>query len=444
MKHQISAKLTTGSIYQHVIKMSLAASIGLASIFLVDLADIYFLSLLNMDEITAAVGFGGSILFFTTSMSIGFAILMTALVSRSIGALDKTTANRWMTNVYALTLIVSIPVAVVVYIFTPSLLRMIGAHGLSLELGESYLRILIPSVPIFSLAITSGSVLRALGDAKRAMYSTIGGAVVNAILDPIFIFNFNLGIEGAAYASFLARIAVFFIAFMPLKTIYKMHIEFNWIFFKKDLKPMLSIFFPAVLTNLATPIGNAYVMYAIADFGESAVAGISVIGRLTPVAFSVVYASSGAVGPIIGQNYGANLISRVQETITKTLQFILYYVIISSIVLWLLADSIADSFGLDSEGKYLVVVFCKYLSFTFFMNGAIFVSNAAYNNLGNAKMSTYVNFAKATFFTIPFVYYGALYYGAVGIIVGQAVGASIIGTIAILYAYNFTNNLKPN
>jgi Na+-driven multidrug efflux pump len=78
------------------------------------------------------------------------------------------------------------------------------------------------------------------------------------------------------------------------------------------------------------------------------------------------------------------------------------------------------------------------------MNGAIFVSNAAYNNLGNAKMSTYVNFAKATFFTIPFVYYGALYYGAVGIIVGQAVGASIIGTIAILYAYNFTNNLKPN
>jgi putative MATE family efflux protein len=444
MKNQSEGKLTKGSIAGHVIKMSLAASVGLAAIFLVDLIDIYFLSLIGKDEITAAVGYASTIIFFTTSLSIGFAIVMTALVSRAIGAKNHELANRLMTNVFALTLLITTPIAILTWIFIPFFLELLGAKGSTLGLASSYLRILIPSVPILGFAMSSASVLRSLGDAKRAMYSTVGGAIVNGIFDPIFIFTFDLGIEGAAIATVLARVSVFFFAFYPLKKIHEMSIQFKWLFFKKDFKTMVNIFIPAVLTNLATPIGNAYVMFAISKFGESAVAGISVVGRLTPVAFAVVYASSGAVGPIIGQNFGANFIDRVQETLSKTLEFLLVYVIATSIILFVLAEQIASSFHLDEEGKLLVIVFCKYIAMTFFLNGAIFVSNAAYNNLGKAKVSTYVNFAKATMFTIPFVYYGAEYYGVVGVLIGQAVGASIIGVIAILYAFQFIRNMKPN
>lgn len=444
MKKQIEGKLTKGSIAQHVIKMSLAASVGLAAIFLVDLVDIYFLSLLGKDEITAAVGYASTIIFFTTSLSIGFAIVMTALVSRSIGERDHEIASRWMTNVFALTIIITSPIAILIWICIPFFLEMLGAQGSSLDMASTYLRILIPSAPILGFAMSSASVLRSLGDAKRAMLATVGGAVVNAVFDPFFIFTLDLGIEGAAYATVLARLSVFYLAFYPLKKYHDMHIYFDWRLFKKDLRPMIQIFVPAVLTNLATPIGNAYVMFAISKFGESAVAGISVIGRLTPVAFAVVYATSGAVGPIIGQNYGAKYIDRVQETLSNTLQFLLIYVILTSIILWLLADTIAASFHLDAEGKELVILFCKYISITFFLNGAIFVSNAAYNNLGKAKVSTYINFAKATIFTMPFVYFGAEYYGAIGILVGQALGASIIGIAAILYAFQFIRNLKSN
>lgn len=214
MKNQTEGKFTKGSIAGHVIKMSLAASVGLAAIFLVDLIDIYFLSLIGKDEITAAVGYASTIIFFTTSLSIGFAIVMTALVSRAIGAKNYELANRLMTNVFALTLLITTPIAILTWIFIPFFLELLGANGSTLDLASSYLRILIPSVPILGFAMSSASVLRSLGDAKRAMYSTVSGAIVNGIFDPIFIFTFDLGIEGAAIATVLARVSVFSLPFI--------------------------------------------------------------------------------------------------------------------------------------------------------------------------------------------------------------------------------------
>lgn len=436
------AKFVTGSTMKHVIIMSLSSSIGLVAIFLVDLVDMYFLSLLGEIELASAVGYAGSVLFFTTSVCIGMAIAMGALVSRAIGAGDEERAKHYLVNIYVVILAVTFVLAIIVWISIPFLVELLGAYGRSAELSISYLRIMVPSMPILGIAIASGAALRAVGDARRSMVSTLAGGAVNAGLDPFFIFTLNMGVEGAAVASVLARVTMLLFAFYPVFKHHQLLTRFKFEFLKLDIKPIFAIALPAILTNVATPVGNAYVTAMMAKFGDSAVAGMSIIGRLIPVAFGVVYAVSGAVGPIIGQNFGAQNLTRVRSTITDAFIFVGGYVFVVSVVLFFSPQLISAAFNVDAEAGNLIRVFCVYVSITFAFSGTTFVGNAAFNNLGKPNFSTLVNWGKATVGTIPFVYFGALWFQAPGIILGQAIGNLLFGLISIVSSYLLVNSLK--
>lgn len=115
--------------------------------------------------------------------------------------------------------------------------------------------------------------LRAQGDAKGAMLITILGGLVNVILDPLFIFAFGLEVKGAAIASVLGRCVMLAYGYKIVARRQHLIGSFFWQKYRANLGSYLNITFPAVLTNLATPIGVAYVTYAMAEFGDSAVAG---------------------------------------------------------------------------------------------------------------------------------------------------------------------------
>ena len=429
------AKFLKGSILKHVINMSLSSSVGIVAIFLVDLADMYFLSLLGEIELASAIGYAGSVLFFTTSVSIGLAISMGSLVSKSLGEGNKQKANEYFINISLLILMVLSLLAVVVWMLIPSLIELLGATGRSAELSIAYLKIMIPSMPILGLAMASGAALRAVGDAKRSMFSTLAGGAVNAILDPIFIFTLNLGVEGAAYASVIARITILLYCISPLWKRHRFFTKFYWSSLVADIKPIITIAIPAILTNVATPFANGYVTATIANFGDSAVAGLSIISRLIPVAFGVVYAISGAIGPIIGQNYGARDYKRIQNTLTSSYLFVTLYVLVVSVLLIFSVDQIITIFQMDSEAAKLIYIFCFYVSFTFIFSGSTFAANAAFNNLGRPNLSTLINWGKATIGTIPFVYFGAIWFEASGVLMGQAIGNVIFGIISIVFSY---------
>ena len=192
-----------------------------------------------------------------------------------------------------------------------------------------------------------------------------------------------------------------------------------------------------MLTNLATPIGTAYVISVMSTFGDSAVAGMSVIGRITPVALAIVFAVSGAVGPIIGQNLGAGKFERVRETLKSSLLFISGVVTVVSLILFALTSFFISVFQLGGEAATLMRTFTTFIAITYIFVGAGFVANAAFNNLGKSTYALVVNILKATVFTIPFVYFGAQYFGSVGVIVGQALGGAIIGIAAYLFAMRY-------
>ena len=173
----------------------------------------------------------------------------------------------------------------------------------------------------------------------------------------------------------------------------------------------------------------------MSKFGDSAVAGMSVIGRVSPVAFAIVFAVSGAIGPIIGQNLGVGRLDRVKEALSKSFWFICLIVIVVSIILFSFKGLLITIFQLKRDAINLIYAFTLFVSISYIFVGAGFVANAAFNNLGRSSYPLVINILKATILRMPFVYIGAKYYGAVGVLMGRAIGALIIGLIAYLYAY---------
>ncbi|PID84479.1 MATE family efflux transporter [Candidatus Gracilibacteria bacterium] len=437
------AKFITGSIFRHVVVMSLTASIGLIALFLVDLIDFYFISLLGQKELAAAIGYAGTILFFTSSVSIGFSITMGALVSKNLGAKKPEEAKNFAGVIAFLIFVVGSILTLGIYFSAPYLLSLLGAESQTLDFAVSYLRIIIVGMPFLALGMGLNGILRAKGEAKHSMFVLLIGSFVNGILDPICIFGLGLGLEGAAYATLVSRFALLLAAvFFVYKNQFFRGAVFSLSHSKQYLMPIFLIAIPAVLTNLATPIGNAYIVSKVGEFGDSAVAGLSMVMRISPVAFAVIFALSGAIGPIIGQNLGAKNIDRIQQTIWESIKFSAGYIFFISLVLFFLQDPIIHIFHLTGEARELSLIFFQFLSWLFIFQAFVFIANAVFNNIGHAKNSTIINFLKATVFTMPFAYFGGQYYGASGVLIGQSIGFSIIGILAIYWCFKTVKKLQ--
>lgn len=423
-----------GNLLRHIAIMSASASIGLVSIFLVDFADLLFISMLGEQELAAAVGFAGTVLFFTFSVSIGMTIATSALVAQRLGQGEAMEARKIATSVILFGIVITSILATLCWIFAPTLLGLIGAKGETAEYGVRYFRIVVAAMPIGAIGMMATGILRAHGDARRAMTVTLTAGAVNAILDPILIFWAGLGLEGAAYASVAARTATMITALYPIFKHYGGFAIIDLSRFKTDLKPIIAIAAPAMLTNVATPIGNGFVTRAISEFGDAAVAAMAVAGRLTPLAFCVIFALSGAVGPIIGQNFGAKQYDRVRGTLIKSVQFTGVYVLTIWLVLLATHGLISASFNLSDEGAQIIFWFALVVAPLFIFNGTLFVSNAAFNNLRRPLFSTFLNWGKNTIGVVPFIYVGAELGDAVGVLIGQAVGGVVFGILGFWLA----------
>ncbi len=425
-------KFTTGNIFKHISVMTLTASVGLMAIFMVDLVDMIFISMLGKAELAAAVGYAGAVLFFTSSFGIGMSISAGALVARALGAGDGEMASRRSATAMTFGVALGAIFAGVVWLNIDNLLRLLGASGETLLLGTHYLKIIVPSMPFLMIGMIGGAILRAHGAAKLAMMATIYGGLVNAVLDPILIFGLDLELTGAAIASVAARVTMGIAALIPIYRHYGGLRRPTLLEIRMDSTAIFAIAMPAILTQIATPLGQAYVTRAMSAFGEEAVAGMAIVGRLTPVAFGVLFALSGAVGPIIGQNAGAGLPERVQRSFWDGLKFAAIVSVIMSALLYGLRTPIVALFQIDGITAEIVILFCGPLALAFYFNGVIFVSNAAFNNLGRPFYSTWINWGRHTLGTIPFVILGGMWFGAKGVLIGQAVGGFAFALLAVV------------
>lgn len=435
----VPPRFVTGSLMRHVSIMAGTGAIGLVAVFAVDLINLFYISLLGQKEIAAAVGFAGVVNFFHVSIGVGLTIGITAVVSRAVGA-GRLDARRLASSSLLLMTAVTLLIGSGTFFILQPALTTLGADGEVLRLAQRYLAVTVHSLPLLGLGMACAALLRSVGDAGRAMAVTLSAAFMTAVLDPILIFGFGLGLDGAAICAVVSRAVLAGIGLHGVLIKHRMLGRLEYGQLAADGRLLLGVAGPAVLTNLATPLGAAFVTHAIAQFGPSAVAGAATIDRVSPVAFGLIYALSGAVGPILGQNLGAREYGRVREALRASMVFMVTTVGVAWLLLALLQGALIRAFSAEAAAAELITLFCSWLAASFFFIGALFVANAAFNNLGRPLLSTAFNWGRATLGTIPFAWWGSQY-GPGGVLIGQAVGSSLFGLLAIWAAFRLVTRL---
>ncbi|HSF94561.1 MAG TPA: MATE family efflux transporter [Thermohalobaculum sp.] len=436
------AKFTTGSTMRHVAVMTTTGGAGLMALFLVDVLNLFYISLLGQRELAAAIGFAGTVQFFMISMAIGLSIAATAVVSRAVGAGDQARARRLAASSLVLLLAVIGAAVALVWIGRGAALDLLGASGETRDIAAGFLAITLPSLPLMGMGMIAGGLLRAVGDGRRAMFITLTGGAAAAVLDPILIFAMGLGIDGAAIALVITRTIFALVGLYLAVHVHNMVGRIDLRAAAADARTILGIGLPSMATQISTPFGNAFLTGVVAAHGDAAVAGWAVIGRLTPLAFGVIFALSGAVGPILGQNRGAGLWGRIRMAYRDALVFSAAWVLSAWAALWLATDLIVRSFQLTAEGAEVLRAFTTLGAGAFLFTGALFVSNAAFNNLGRPTLSTAFNWSRDAA-AIPLL---ALVIGdsagASGVILVQAAAGLVVGSAAALYAWHFIGRLS--
>ena len=319
-------RFVVGSTMRHVLVMTGTGAAGLVAIFIVDLVSLLYISWLNDPSLTAGVGLATVVMFFTISINVGLMIPIGALVSRALGARRPDDARRLATSCSILMAAVAALVSVILLPLLPLILTTIGAHDDTYRVAQSFLWITLPTNVIMAFGMAFSTVLRAAGDAKRSMYATMSVAAVTVVLDPILIFGFGLKANGAAVTINIARVAYLYVGYRYLTRAHDLLVKPNLPSILKDARPFFAIAVPAILTNIAAPVANAFFTGVMAQFGDQAIAASAIIDRVTPVAFAGVFALAGAIGPVLGQNWGAQRYDRMKQTLKDALVFTIFYV----------------------------------------------------------------------------------------------------------------------
>ena len=438
----VEGRFVTGSTMRHVVVMSATGSIGLIAIFAVDLLSLLYISWLGDPSLTAGVGLATIILFLATSINVGLMIAIGALVARALGARDRNGARRLSAATLIWTAIVGTLAVAVLIPLVPWLLSLMGAQGATADAGRLFLTIVLPSNVVMAVGMGMSGVLRAVGDARRAMYLTLAGALATALLDPILIFGMGWGVTGAAVGMVLSRFVFVGLGFWYIRRRHDLLAQPSWNDLFGYARPMFGIAVPAILTSVATPVAAGFLAGVIARYGDQAIAGNAIIERLTPVAFGGLFALSGAVGPILGQNWGAGRFDRMRAVLRDSMLLTAGYIIATWLVLALAREGIVTAFEASGDAASLVIFFCLVCGPIWFFNGLLFVSNAAFNNLGFPLYSTAFNWGRATVGTMPLALIGAHYGGPEGVILGVGAGSAAFGTAAIFTAFKAMRRLE--
>lgn len=434
-------RFLTGSTMGHVARMTATGALGITFVFLVDAANLFWISQLGDGRLVAAIGFAFAVQFFSVSSTVGLMIAATAVVSRTIGQGDPTEARRQAGSACVFGLIIQCGVAGLLIVFRHDILELAGAEGETLRLAARYLVFTLPSLCFMVLGLVANGVLRAEGDGKRAMYATLAPGFVLIIVDPLLIVWLGLGLDGAAIGLNVFRFVLMGTALFFATRVHDLIALPEWRALCRHFWPFAFIALPAILTQMATPFGNYVLTSVLSQFGDDAVAGWAVVSRLTVVTFGGIFALSGAIGGIFGQNFGAGRYDRLISTYRDAMLFCVIYTLVAWGLLAASTGVVGAAFGLTPDGLEVLAAFTYIGAGAFLFTGAFFVSNAAFNTLGKPAWATVLTWVRDGVLTLPVAIWMAGLAGSVGVIYAQATLGVGVGIVAALWGWHFVKHI---
>ena len=429
------AKLTEGSVGRHLLDMALPVLLGIATMMGQALIDAYFLGKVG-DRALAAHAFSFPILMIVTSVAIGMGAGTSSVVARAIGANDMRRARRLATDSLMLSFLITAAFCVLGVLTINPLFRVLGAPEDMIPMIRSFMLILYSGVPFVVVGMVGMASMRATGDTRLPSTLMIMGAILNVILDPIFIFGLGpvpaLGLNGAAMAALIARGVIFVGAIYLLRGRLNM-VSFNRpdpIELRKSWRDILHVGIPAAGTNAIVPIATAIITALIAGYGPEAVAGFGVASRIESLVLVMFYALSAVIGPFVGQNLAVGNQARILESMRLSMLFCVGAGLLVAALLALSANALPTMFS-DNESVIGVArLFLWIAPIGYAGYGLVMTINAAFNGLGRPMPGVVVSLMRTILLYVPLALIGQYFYGIVGIFAAYAAANVITGFVA--------------
>ncbi|HBF07493.1 MAG TPA: hypothetical protein DHW71_01555 [Gammaproteobacteria bacterium] len=431
----MSMDLTKGSVPLHLFRMSGPMMIGIWSIMIMYFADSYFISKLGVEPL-AAVGFVLPMINLLSALCFSFGSAASSHISRAYGASDFATVKRYASQA----LLIAFGHALVFCLFGFSLaepvFRALGATDALLQYILEYADVWFYGCFLVIIPMVSNSIIRATGNTKMPGIIMLSVSVVNIVLDPLFIFGWGpipaMGIQGAAVATITAYsvASLCSLYFLGIKLRY---LSFSTLFYKplEAWKGLLSLAYPALLTNLMAPLTIGLTTAFAAQYGVNAIAGLNVAMRLETLVMVPVFGLASVLGPFIGQNMGAGEIGRLRYALKWAVRTIIIYCLGLYVGLLFLGSELLSIFEITPAVEAEGLAYIKWVGWSYAALGIIIVTNASANVLGRPMVSMFITLGRLFVVYVPLLFILKKYNGLEGVYLALGLSALVMALMAI-------------
>jgi len=384
--------------------LAVPAVIGMLVNSVYNIVDAMFVGWLGKEQL-GATGIAFPIFMLIGAFGIAIGMGGGSYISRLLGAKDPAQAEKTAGTAIFTATIVGILVTAVGDIWLIPILKLFGATPGILPYAVQYARIIFWSSIITMLNMVFNNMLRAEGSVTISMVGMSIGAVLNIALDPLFIFGFDMGIEGAAWATLIAKSAslLFLAGYTFLgKGVLKPK-PWKVSFDGKIYGEIVRIGTPNLMRTLLVSVAMGLLNNAAGTFSDAAVAAVAVVGRVFSFGFMGIFGLNQAFQPLAGFNYGARQYMRLKQTITVTVKAGTVFSVLFTAAMLLFAKDIAGIFSTNPEVIRITARGLRYAAILFPFAGFMITFNVLFQALGKALPAAFLSVARQGVFYIPII-----------------------------------------
>lgn len=401
-------ELSEASIGRLMLKYFIPAFIGVFVNALYNIVDRIFIG----QGVGAEALSGISVIFPVMLIMMGFGMLIGigtgVYVSINLGRKEFDTAEKTLGTGFALMVVISLLIMLVTYWLKVPILRSFGSTEETFQYANDYLNIILAGTIFMVIGFSLNNVIRSEGNARIAMVSMILSSITNIVLDALFIFVFDMGVKGAAYATIISMFVLMvwvLIHFRSKRSVVKLH--------KKNIRIDFGITAEIVAIGMAPfsmQIANSFVQgllnkKLIVYGGDLAVGAMGIINSVITLIIMSIVAINMASQPIIGFNYGAKSVQRVKDALRISLIAATIIAVSAFVFVEAIPGLIVKLFNNDSEQLYLITVRgLRLVVLAFPIVGFQVVASNFFQSVGKAKLAMFATLFRQVIVLIPLLY----------------------------------------
>lgn len=397
---------SVGSIPRHIINLAIPMTLAQLVQMAYNLVDRIYIGHLPGTSSIALTGLGLTFPIITIIMAFTnlFSTGGVALYSIARGKQDEAAERRFMENSFLMLLLTSLVVMVLCFVFMHPILYLFGASDDTYPYSAAYLRIYLIGTPLVMLATGMNGFINAQGYGKTGMFTILLGAVVNIILDPIFIFVLDLGISGAAIATIISQLlsVIWVLAFLTsrrsLTPLRVRQVRFN----KSAIRQITQLGVPGFVMQATNGIVQVAANNMLGIYGGDIYIGImTVLNSVRDVVTLPLHGFTNAAQPVIGYNYGARKLERIRQIIRFTTPVTVVYMALCWLIIFLLPQPIMHVFNSDPELLTKGTPAMHLFFFGFFFMAFQSVGQSTFVGLGKSKQATFFSLFRKVIIVVP-------------------------------------------